>query len=78
MSVKTSLATVVLLALCSSLASGAVISRDWKTPGDGLLTYDTVSGREWLDLTYTIEEFPIAIRDPEPRFLSFGCHCVRR
>jgi hypothetical protein len=29
----------------------AVVSRDWKTPGDGLLTYDDVNQREWLDLT---------------------------
>jgi hypothetical protein len=39
--------------------SAAVISRDWKTPGDGLLTYDTVNKREWLDLSETIlAEFP--------------------
>ena len=31
-------------------SDAAVISRDWKTPGDGLLTYDTVNRREWLDL----------------------------
>jgi hypothetical protein len=37
----------------------AVISRDWKTPGDGLLTYDDVNQREWLDLTESrIASFP--------------------
>jgi hypothetical protein len=29
----------------------AVVAHDWKTPGDGLLTYDTVNKREWLDFT---------------------------
>ena len=28
----------------------AVLERDWKTPGDGLLTYDDVNRREWLDV----------------------------
>ena len=32
----------------------AVLERDWLTPGDGLLTYDTVTGREWLDLPVTL------------------------
>jgi hypothetical protein len=37
----------------------AVISRDWKAAGDGLLTYDDVSNREWLDLTETqLFKFP--------------------
>jgi hypothetical protein len=34
-------------------SSAAVFERDWKTPGDGLLTYDDVNQREWLDLTET-------------------------
>ena len=38
------------LAVTSSSHAG-VVSRDWKTPGDGLLTYDDVKQREWLDLT---------------------------
>jgi hypothetical protein len=40
--------------------SAAVIEHDWKNPGDGLLTYDTVNKREWLDLSQTIldERFP--------------------
>ena len=37
--------------LGSPHSRGAVFSRDWKTPGDGLLTYDDVNQREWLDLT---------------------------
>jgi hypothetical protein len=34
-------------------ARGAVFERDWQTPGDGLLTYDDVNRREWLDVTQT-------------------------
>lgn len=42
----------------SSLYS-AVIERDWKSLGDGLLTYDTVNKREWLDLNQTLlVQFP--------------------
>lgn len=38
----------------------AVFSHDWKTPGDGLLTYDDVNQREWLDLSETLltDQFP--------------------
>jgi hypothetical protein len=39
------------LACLPTTANGGFISRDWKTPGDGLLTYDNVNQREWLDLT---------------------------
>lgn len=45
---------LALLAATICLATSidaAVISRDWKTPGDGLLTYDDVNQRVWLDLT---------------------------
>ncbi|MCO6043215.1 hypothetical protein NG895_04795 [Aeoliella sp. ICT_H6.2] len=42
---------------CSCFA--AVIERDWRAPGDGLLTYDTVNQREWLDLSQTLRiNFP--------------------
>ena len=48
----------VLIGLATPL-SAAVIERDWLAPGDGLLTYDTVNNREWLDLTETIlAQFP--------------------
>jgi len=35
-------------------ASADIISVDWETPGDGLITRDTNSGLEWLDLTVTV------------------------
>jgi hypothetical protein len=37
----------------AAVSTAAVIERDWKTPGDGLLTYDDVNQREWLDLSVT-------------------------
>lgn len=38
----------------------AMIEMDWKNPGDGLLTLDTVNKREWLDLSQTLlsDQFP--------------------
>jgi hypothetical protein len=48
----------------------AVISRDWKTPGDGLLTYDDVNKREWLDLSQTVlSQFPGATREDKFQYV---------
>lgn len=33
------------------VASADLVNADWHTPGDGLLTHDTVSGLYWLDWT---------------------------
>ena len=44
------LRSVLASLLAANLCSAAVFERDWKTPGDGLLTYDDVNRREWLDL----------------------------
>ena len=41
----------LLVVLATNLCCAAVFERDWKTPGDGLLTYDDVNQREWLDLS---------------------------
>lgn len=53
-------------AFLSDAAVGGVISQDWKSPGDGLLTHDDVNHRQWLDLSQTIlsSQFPGA--DPSP------------
>lgn len=48
------LLAAALIACRTSPAPAAVIEHDWHTPGDGLLTYDDVNQREWLDLTQTI------------------------
>jgi hypothetical protein len=60
------------------MSAGAVIERDWQSPGDGLLTYDTVNHREWLDLTVSdISQFPApyvdnAIAEVQPGGLFDG------
>jgi hypothetical protein len=47
------LASAAALVLSPFATQAAVFSHDWKTPGDGLLTYDDLNQREWLDLTVT-------------------------
>jgi len=57
---------LLVLALCALsqasitlTATAAVVERDWITPGDGLLTFDDVNNREWLDLSQTLRaNFP--------------------
>lgn len=59
------------IALSSQTGLAAVISRDWKTPGDGLLTYDDVNQREWLDLTQTsLVQFPGANREAKYQYVA--------
>ena len=41
----------ILLSLAPLTASATISERDLLEPGDGLLTYDDVNQREWLDLT---------------------------
>ena len=43
----------MLLVFSMSSANAQLISVDWQTAGDNLITRDTVSGLEWLDLTVT-------------------------
>ncbi len=46
--------TLILVSIvCIDISNGAIISRDLFAVDDGLLTYDTVSGREWLDIGVT-------------------------
>jgi hypothetical protein len=45
------LATTALV--LSTGVNAAIISADWHTAGDNLITQDTVSGLSWLDLTET-------------------------
>lgn len=46
--------TLACLFLSGEL-QGAVVERGWHLAGDGRVTYDTLSGREWLDLPETFE-----------------------
>lgn len=41
------------LAICFAPTQAALVERDFLVPGDGLLIYDTVNRREWLDLAVT-------------------------
>lgn len=49
--IKAAIATFILLTSFNTYA--ALIEQDWQNPGDGLLTRDTQTGLEWLDLTQT-------------------------
>jgi len=50
------IAAAIFLSLLTALPLHAgVVERDFQNPGDGLLTYDEVNQREWLDLTETID-----------------------
>ncbi|MCC6491620.1 MAG: hypothetical protein IT424_01215 [Pirellulales bacterium] len=64
--IRTFLAAGLLAGTLPAPAHAAVMSRDWKTPGDGLLTYDDVNKREWLDLSHTAlsSQFPGADASP--------------
>jgi hypothetical protein len=48
-----SAAGMIALAVAATPASAEIVELDWKTPGDKLITKDTASGLEWLDLTVT-------------------------
>ena len=43
----------ILLSLAPLTASATISERDLLEPGDGLLTYDDVNQREWLDLPFS-------------------------
>lgn len=53
---------LIVVVVLLSMMTGAgvshatfISSQDWKTTGDGLLTYDSNTNREWLDLTVNKE-----------------------
>ncbi len=52
---QTSTLTSCLLLFVALPLNAGVVERDFLTPGDGLLTFDDVNQREWLDLTYSFE-----------------------
>jgi hypothetical protein len=60
------LSVATLFAFCVLPARADVFERDWKTPGDGLLTYDDVNRREWLDLSQTLLSSQVPGEDPSP------------
>ena len=51
--------SIVACLFLFSTTSAAIFERDLLTPGDGLLTFDDVNKREWLDLSESLlEQFP--------------------
>ena len=53
----------LMVAVCGLLfapaARAELVERDWLAPGDGLLTLDTSTGLEWLDLSQSLlDDFP--------------------
>jgi hypothetical protein len=44
----------VLFAFSRCAVHAAVFERDWQTTGDGLLTYDDLNRREWLDVSQSL------------------------
>jgi len=50
------LVVTMLCALSPPLARATLITADYVMPGDGLLTFDTLSGLEWLDVTLTVNQ----------------------
>ena len=45
---------LVIVAIgCTRSSTAAILSRDFLNSGDGLLTYDSLNEREWLDITET-------------------------
>jgi hypothetical protein len=69
------LTAVVSLCVTSDTVSvdAAVFERDWKAPGDGLLTYDDVNRREWLDLSQSeLSQFPYPFLEPALAELTPG------
>lgn len=55
------LAAFAAVTMCATSANAALIVRDLHTNGDGLLTYDTVSGLEWLDLSVSLGRAPLSV-----------------
>ena len=47
------LLTATTALVLSTSVNAAIISADWQTAGDNLITHDTESGLNWLDLTET-------------------------
>jgi hypothetical protein len=46
------------LAALAIPAQASLIVRDYATPGDGLITYDPLTGLEWLDLSVSLNSPP--------------------
>jgi hypothetical protein len=76
------LCVLILLTFQAAGSRAEVFERDWKTPGDRLLTYDDVGQREWLDLSVSLltqfpganieDRYQNALAELEPNGQFFG------
>jgi hypothetical protein len=46
----------LVMVFTSGVSNASLMSLDWQSAGDGLLTRDTVSSLDWLDLTQTYNQ----------------------
>lgn len=70
-------AALVALFVFSTPTNAELVSRDWLAPGDGLLTYNPATGREWLDVTQTFlqpfgDTIDGAVEAAKPEILAGG------
>jgi hypothetical protein len=65
------IAVFLVLSVAATQADAGVFERDWKIPGDGMLTYDDVNKRVWLDLSQTLlsSQFPGADREAKYQYV---------
>jgi len=43
----------LVFAILASVSHAQLLTMDWLSKGDGLLTYDTITGLYWLDTSFT-------------------------
>ncbi len=66
-------AVLVLVCGAGGFAWGSLVGGDFLDPGDGLLTFDSETGLEWLDLDQTINmSYDSVVNDPEGYVQKFG------
>ena len=51
---KVCLTSVLIFIVCAWSVNATLLERDYLSAGDSLLTFDTETGYEWLDLTVTL------------------------
>lgn len=68
---KLAILSAALLAVCTfgvSRASASLIQENYRNPGDGLITYDSITGDSWLDAPVTMGESPDAALAANPGY----------
>jgi hypothetical protein len=64
-------AVFLVLSVGSGAAAwGSLVSQDFLTPGDGLLTFDSTTGLEWLDLSATSAHSYLEVKGGYGEFLT--------